>query len=476
MKQIFNPYLPSYEYVPDGEPHVFGDRVYIYGSHDLFNGGNFCLGDYITYSAPINDLKSWRYEGVIFRKDQDPMNKKKKKALYAPDCIQGPDGMYYLYYSVTESGVVGVAKSDKPSGPFEFHSYVKYQDGTILGKGKKDVFQFDPGIYVEGNDVYLYSCFCPDFFGIFVTGGKKTSKVGPLCMKLATDMCTIIEEPHEIGVKSIACSKGTAYEGHEFFEASSMRKINGKYYFIYSSYLGHELCYAISDRPDGDFKYGGTIVSIGDVGLRGIKGVKDAANMTGNTHGSILSIGDKHYIFYHRQTNRNCFSRQACAEEIKILPDGSIPQVEVTSCGLNGGPLVGKGEYEARIACNLECKKGGTFYQVFKGSGRPYFTQTGGDREENGDQYITNILDGTKMTYKYFDFKDAKSIEVEVTASAAAVMEVYDEEKNLVAKFDITAGEKKVYTSDLKIADGTHSLAFVYKGAGKASFYKFKLA
>ena len=29
-----NPYLPLWEYVPDGEPHVFGDRVYLYGSHD----------------------------------------------------------------------------------------------------------------------------------------------------------------------------------------------------------------------------------------------------------------------------------------------------------------------------------------------------------------------------------------------------------------------------------------------------------
>lgn len=29
-----NPYLPSLEYIPDGEPRVFGDRVYVYGSHD----------------------------------------------------------------------------------------------------------------------------------------------------------------------------------------------------------------------------------------------------------------------------------------------------------------------------------------------------------------------------------------------------------------------------------------------------------
>ena len=23
-----NPYLPSWEYIPDGEPRVFGDRIY----------------------------------------------------------------------------------------------------------------------------------------------------------------------------------------------------------------------------------------------------------------------------------------------------------------------------------------------------------------------------------------------------------------------------------------------------------------
>ena len=36
-KQAFNPYLPSWEYIPDGEPYVFGGRVYIYGSHDMYN-------------------------------------------------------------------------------------------------------------------------------------------------------------------------------------------------------------------------------------------------------------------------------------------------------------------------------------------------------------------------------------------------------------------------------------------------------
>lgn len=71
-KQVFNPYLPSYEYVPDGEPHVFGDRVYIYGSHDCFNSNEFCANDYVCWSAPVDDLSDWRYEGVIWKKTDDP--------------------------------------------------------------------------------------------------------------------------------------------------------------------------------------------------------------------------------------------------------------------------------------------------------------------------------------------------------------------------------------------------------------------
>ena len=73
-KQAFNPYLPSYEYVPDGEPHVFGSRIYLYGSHDRFGAAGFCLNDYVCYSADIHDLSDWKYEGVIFRKNQDPRN------------------------------------------------------------------------------------------------------------------------------------------------------------------------------------------------------------------------------------------------------------------------------------------------------------------------------------------------------------------------------------------------------------------
>lgn len=35
---ICNPILPLTTYIPDGKPHVFGNRVYLYGSHEQAGG------------------------------------------------------------------------------------------------------------------------------------------------------------------------------------------------------------------------------------------------------------------------------------------------------------------------------------------------------------------------------------------------------------------------------------------------------
>ncbi|MBQ1379909.1 MAG: hypothetical protein IIY76_07880 [Erysipelotrichaceae bacterium] len=67
-KQVFNPYLPSYEYIPDGEPHVFDGRLYVFGSHDRFGAPFFCENDYVLWSAPVSDLSDWKFHGTIYKK------------------------------------------------------------------------------------------------------------------------------------------------------------------------------------------------------------------------------------------------------------------------------------------------------------------------------------------------------------------------------------------------------------------------
>ena len=478
-QQAVNPVLPSYEYLPDVEPHVFGDRVYLFGSHDQFNGREFCPLDYVCWSAPVDDLSDWRKEGTTLTRDEAPDNFSGRYNLWAPDVCCGPDGRYYMYYFTSFNNKLWVASCDTPAGRYRLHDYVQYPDGTALGERKGDIFQFDPAVFVENGKVYLYSGFGPSRGQFWMSLGKRIGKQGPIVVQLAPDMKTVITNPKPIGVPTVYTAKGTPYAGHEFFEAASMRKLNGRYYFIYSSFLGHELCYAISDRPDGGFCYGGTIVSLGNVGLFGIKGIRDAENALGNTHGSIECINGRHYVFYHRQTNGHCHSRQCCAEEVTIAPDGSISQVEVTSCGLNGRPLSDQGTFEAGIACVVKSLKGGSFNLMFHDRSRPYITQTGEDRESDPEQLVANITNGTVIGYKYFDFQTATRLVVTLFGKAKGELAVSHTETGEpigTEKLSLDSRNRIVPVEiPIRPASGKAALYLRFTGSGRLNFYTLTL-
>lgn len=210
-----NPYLPSWEYVPDGEPHVFGKRVYIYGSHDRFAGYAFCQNDYVCWSAPVDDLTDWQYEGIIYTRAEAAHNEDGRQCLYAPDVTCGPDGRYYLYYALNETSAISVAVCDTPAGKYTYYGDVHYPDGTTLGARPGDEQQFDPGVLTEGETTWLYSGFCPPMM---------PGRTGALCYRLASDMLTV-EQTYPAVVPGAQTAKGTGFEGHAFFEASSIRKV-----------------------------------------------------------------------------------------------------------------------------------------------------------------------------------------------------------------------------------------------------------
>lgn len=480
MKYATSPYLPGWEYIPDGEPHVFGDRLYVFGSHDRFGGKGFCLNDYVGWSAPLDDLTQWRYEGVIYRKRQDPGNPSGKYAMWAPDVCCGPDGRYYLYYCLGNQWKIGVAVCDTPAGEYQFHGYVRDASGAEIGKRPNDTRPFDPGILVEDDGrIHLYSGQSP----LDVKMAQKNPKTHKWVyhMELEPDMLTVKGDLTPI-VPNVENSAGTGFEGHEIFEGSSIRKFNGKYYFIYSSVLMHELCWSVSDRPDGGFRYGGTLVSNGDIGLDGAVpvGYNNGAslkvkNYIGNNHGSVEKVGDSYYVFYHRQTNRHMFSRQACVAKIEMMPDGSFEQAEMTSCGLSDA-LPGKGTFEARIACQLSSAKGCVFsiHPMVQNWKHPAFTQDEPDGEE-GKQYIANLRSGAHAVYKYFDLTDAKTIRITARGLCKGNVEVLCDGK-VVAQIPVRSSKAWTgYEAPFTATPGRSALTIVYRGQGHVDLLDFTL-
>lgn len=461
-----NPYLPLWEYVPDGEPHVFDGRVYVYGSHDRFNGYNFCLNDYVGWSAPIEDLSDWRYEGILYRRTQDPRNADGSQCLYAPDVAQGPDGRYYLYYALDGTSVISVAVCDTPAGEYVYYGDVAYPDGTLLGERPGDEHQFDPGVLTDKDGAWLYSGFCPPMM---------PGRTGARAVRLAADMRTVISDPVTV-VPGAQTAKGTGFEGHAFFEASSIRVVNGRYYFIYSSELSHELCYAVADHPLGPFTYGGTIISNADLGLS-----DKVRYFTGNNHGSIEQINGEWYVFYHRQTNSTNYSRQGCMEPITILSDGSIPQVEITSCGPNGGPLPA-GEYPAAIACNLYLTKPPVINADAGQNPFPHITQDAPDITEPVDardtSYIATLTPGVVVGYKYFDCCGIRALAVRTRGMCyGAKLEILlAPDADPIGSVPVVASnEWKWNRADIAIPDGVQALYLRATGFGIFSLAAIRL-
>jgi len=198
----------------------------------------------------------------------------------------------------------------------------------------------------------------------------------------------------------------------------------------------------------------------------------------GNTHGGLVTVKNEHYVFYHRQTNMHQFSRQACAERIQILPDGRIPQVEVTSCGLNGGPLAGRGAYGAYITCHLRGARGVQYYHADKiePEDYPFLTQEGSDRTDTPNQYITNIQNGAEVGYKYFRFENVKSITLRLRGKAKGAVLVQTGSDAGSIPFAVDGAEWMEFTAPIAIADGVTALYFIFEMEGSCDFDGFTLS
>ena len=385
-----------------------------------------------AWSASVNDLDHWICHGDIFHAQADEdhaadVTWHENGQLYAPDVIE-KDGKYYLFaYVFYAKGCVAV--SDTPYGPFKVLSQYRYNGENDFPKDvcNNGVF-VDPGVLVDDDGkVYVYC------------GFEKSYVV-------------------QMDPQDITSAKGNTYltdiipteEPFHFYEACSPRKIGSTYYLIYSPRTGSQLVYATSNSPMGPFTYGGIIIDNG----RDYPG--------GNNHGSICRLGDQWYIFYHRTSNGTVHSRQACAERITILPDGTIPQVEMTSLGFQDA-LNPYQPTSAHLACLLQ--NGGMIKQL-----TPMHT------------VLAGITHGTVAGYKYFDFgQDASAthmtllMDVRGLGETGSIRIVLDDPKSLeeLGRIPFSGGDTQL-SLKLPCITGRHALYFIFEDSRRQDAWGFK--
>ncbi len=367
-----------------------------------------------------------------------------------------------------------VAVCDTPAGQYEFYGRVRYKDGTVMAEHQP----YDPSVICTEEGNFLYFGFAPCM--ISIPRYKNQNLRGGSVLQLEEDMLTVKKGPKVI-LPSLNYGKGTSFEGNEYFEGPSIRKINSRYYLIYSSVNTHQLCYAVSDQPMSGFRFGGVIVSNGDVGYQG-RTEEEKLMSVGNNHGGLVQVKDQWYIFYHRHTALDQYNRQGCAERIYFQEDGSIPQVTITTSGMNPIPLSGNASYPAVYCCNLTNGHMGALSSLGRSNAEadfPYMTC------ENQERYIKNIKDGTLIGYKYINLRETRRIEVIYKTDKEGILEIHTQmmphtcrcgpggKKHAEIQLEPSQYWKSAET-EIGFED-EKELYLIYKGSGKLSLLELRL-
>lgn len=304
---------PIIEHIRAADPsvhiwdHYDGDKFWMYASHDMPDATHYSSMDgYHVFSS--SDLNTWTDHGEVLHSRDVAWGHKEGGFMWAPDAMYR-DGKYYLYFphkvDTDRTGWkspwrIGVAVSDHPGGPFiPEPSYIEGTQGT------------DPACFIDDDgQAYL-------FFGSFQVGRLK-----PNMKELDPDFPGAGPNGH----RKVELRNAPPVE--KFMEGAWMHKHGDRYYYSWkqrvsdeASGVSYDAHYAVSDRPDGVFEYGGRL---------------NRTPMRAQNHHSIAKIEDQWYFFYHvggagpHPANR----RMVCVAYLNHLPDGSIELVEMSPEGV----------------------------------------------------------------------------------------------------------------------------------------------
>ena len=289
-----NPVITG-QFSADPSAHVFGDRLYLYPSHDIptvkYQGDQpwFCMSDYHVFST--DDMTHWTDHGNIVDQKDVPWGNPTANSMWAPDCVE-KGGKYYFYFPNAPARGrgfgfgIGVAVSDTPYGPFTI------QENTVQGTGGIDPCAFKD----DDGTIYLI------WSGMGLRGGK------------------LKDNMMEIDGASVRLDE-TFPKGQT--EGPFLFKRNGKYYLTYPWVRlegGTEtLAYAMSDHPLGPYEFKGVFMEESPVGCW-------------TNHHSFVEFKGQWYLFYHHNDFSPTFdkNRSVRIDKVSFREDGTIIPVTPT--------------------------------------------------------------------------------------------------------------------------------------------------
>ena len=312
--------LVSHIFTADPSAHVFGGKLYIYPSHDIphdgednDDGDEYLMQDYHILSMDSPEAPCTDHGCALHMNDVPWVSNQ----MWAPDAAYR-NGKYYLYFPARDKDGIfrlGAAESDDPAGPFT------PETECIPGSYSIDpaVFEDDDGRFylynggLWGGQLEMWQSGSFDRGAHRPEGDEKA--LGPLFAELNDDMKTFKAPPVHVRIldengEDLKASD----EDRRYFEGPWMHKYGGKYYLSYSTGTTHYLVYAVGDRPEGPFTYGGRIME---------------PVLGWTTHHSIVRWNGQWYLFYHDCELSGGINHRRCVKftKLNIREDGSIETI-----------------------------------------------------------------------------------------------------------------------------------------------------
>ena len=240
------------------------------------------------------------------------------------------------------------------------------------------------------------------------------------------------------------------------------------------------------------------VATSGDTGKAALEGFRDGGDISfnggeilmnedgkgtmtyrwGNNHGSVMEVNGQWYVFYHRQTGTDEYSRQAMLEPIDAAQDktgkvflGKITYrdgepvasgpVEMTSQGPQVNGLDARQWISAGYACHL-----------YGGKEKAYIAPVY-DRREDISAPVKDISDGTGIGFRYLQFgsNTPRTVTVQMNAKKPAKVSVRLDARDgkEIASF-CTDETKTEYTAPVSGAGiGKHAVYFLFSAEENGS-------
>ena len=320
-----------------GDPYVLYDdeesRYYMYGT------GAGAKDGFATYSS--DDLVNWKHEGQVYYGNND--STWGESAFWAPE-VYKVDGKYYMFYSAQwkdnptnelENFRIGVAVSDKPTGPFKdmsdrplFDPGYPVIDANVFFDEDGKAFLYysrccykhpvesevadwarDKGWFDEIEESWVYGIeLKPDFSGTIGEG-----------QLLLRPPVTMDDEQAEWESRSVTSKE----VNRRWTEGSYTFKHGDKYYMMYSAnhFAGENYAvgYATADNPLGPYVKAATNPVLE-------KNTGKGGDVTGTGHNSITYSpdGSQMYCVYHGRTTATGKDRVVFIDKMHIREDGTL--------------------------------------------------------------------------------------------------------------------------------------------------------